>query len=371
MLDAWKISEEVLRPRATSADISGDSGIVCDNVRQLADAGFLGLGIAREFGGLEADDVTRHEYAEIVASSCGVTAFTQQQLQTGIKFITESDSNDLKASILPELARGTTLCGIAMSHLRRPGAPCVRAERADGGYIINGNIPWVTGWSMLDAFVLGAVIVDSNQQEPCGTGSDSGGSHLFAYIDCRKHRTNMVAGAPMPLVVMEASDTVEVRITDVFVSDDAVVSVRPAAELARTDMKAITAHAALPLGCARSSVRYIRELAATAGHDDLSGTALALSYELDHCRRQTLTWNCECLDHPEYAKYAVRARASAIVLAQRAAHAAITATGGKAHLKTSLPQRLLREAQFYTTAVQTVEIRSTTLDQLVSPLFGL
>jgi len=67
----------------------------------------------------------------------------------------------------------------------------------------------------------------------------------------------------------------------------------------------------------------------------------------------------------------VRARASAIVLAQRAAHAAITATGGKAHLKTSLPQRLLREAQFYTTAVQTVEIRSTTLDQLVSPLFGL
>ena len=88
---------------------------------------------------------------------------------------------------------------------------------------------------------------------------------------------------------------------------------------------------------------------------------------MDACRREALAWSGACADLPDYKEHALRVRATAIVLAVRAAHAAVTATGGSAHRLDSPPQRLLREAIFYTTTAQTADVRSATLDLLISP----
>ena len=354
---AWHLADEVFRPRAVEADRGGSPDLVEDNIRRLGEAGFFGLGIAREHGGLGADEVTRHEYAEILASACGVTAFTQQQLQTGIKFVVEAIHGPLQRELLPALAAGRLHCGIALSHLRRSGPPPVRAAQAAGGYRLDGVIPWITGWSLLDGFVLGAALDD--------------GDHLFVYIDVPAHQAALHPGSPLPLIVMAASDTVEVEVRDLFVPDAFVLRRQPAVCLRAADRRGLTTHTALPLGCARAGARHLRDLAQTPGRESLGETAVALTFEIDQCRREALTWNCDCADHPDYATYALRARAGAIVLAMRAAHAAVVATGGRAHLTTSAPQRLLREAQFYATAVQTPDVQAATLDQLVSPFFGL
>ena len=352
----WQIAEDFLRPQATEADRGDLCGPVADNIARLGAAGLFGLGIPAGYGGLDADEATRHEYAEILASACGVTAFTQQQLQTGIKLIVESDSAALKRDLLPTLASGRLCCGVALSHLRRAGPPSVRAVSVPGGWRISGDIPWITGWALLDGFALGAACED--------------GSHLFVYVEKAVHAAALAAGDPLPLIVMEASGTVEVRVSDLFVPDEYVLSRRPAEALRRSDRRSITAHAALPLGCARAGARHLRDLAQASGREVFSDTAFALTLEIDGCRREALTW-CDCVTHPEYDAHALRARATANVLALRAAHAAVVATGGRAHLKTSAPQRLLREAQFYSTAVQTPEVQAATLDQLVSPFFGL
>ena len=223
--------------------------------------------------------------------------------------------------------------------------------------MLNGIIPWITGWALLDGFALGAAL--------------EGGDHLFVYVDKEQPKASLTASAPLPLVVMAASDTVEVEVCDLFVPDEQVLARRPALALKAADEKTITAHAALPLGCARASARYLRELAAQPGRAVLGETAFALTLEIDGCRREALTWNCDCTAHPDYKTHALRARATANVLALRAAHATVIATGGRAHLVTSIPQRLLREAQFYGTAVQTPDVQASTLDQLISPFFGL
>lgn len=353
----WQIADEFLRPRANAADRGDIHGAVADNVRRLGEAGLFGLGIAPEYGGLGADEITRHEYAEILASACGVTAFTQQQLQTGIKLVAEADNEALKRELLPALAAGRLRCGVALSHLRRAGPPLVWAEKAAGGYTLNGLIPWITGWALLDGFVLGAAL--------------AGGDHLFVYVDRERHRASLTASAPLPLVVMAASDTVEVEARDLWIPDEQVLARRPGEALRRADENTITTHAALPLGCARGCARYLRELASQPGREALGQTAFALTLEIDGCRREALTWNCDCAAHPDYKTHALRARATANVLALRAAHATVIATGGRAHLVMSAPQRLLREAQFYGTAVQTPDVQASTLDQLISPFFGL
>ena len=353
---AWDLAETTFRPQATDADRGGVAGPVADNVRRLGEAGLFGLGIGRGYGGLGADAATRHEYGEILASACGVTAFTQQQLQTGIKFLVECGSTGLKRALLPGIAAGRRRCGIAMSHLRRSGPPSLRAERVADGYRMNGVIPWITGWGLLDGFVLGAACED--------------GDHLFAYVEKEPNQTAFRASEPLDLIVMAGSDTVEVQVEGLFVPDERVLRRQPSETLRQMDRASLTTHAALPLGCARAAIRCLRELAQAPGREGIADTAFALTMEADRCRRDVLTWNCDCVGHRDYETHALRARATAHVLSLRAAGAAVAAMGGRAHLVTSVPQRLLREAQFYFTAVQTPEVQAATLDGLVSPYFG-
>ena len=351
--EARRLADTVFRPHAEEADQGNIHGPVEANVRILADAGFFGLGIAAHFGGLAANETTRREFTELMASACGVTAFVQQQLHAGGGFVGGGRSDALKQELLPQFASGARLCGVAFSHLRRPGPPMLRAVPRPGGYLLNGSAPWVTGWSLLDNFILGASLPD--------------GSHLFCCLPKTGLTGTITAGPRIPLAVMNASDTVEVTFADVFLPDDLVLYERPADALRRSDFCSISGHVYLPLGCARGSVHYLHRLAEKRSNSEYAHIADTLTREIDACRHDAQLWNGTCADLPEYKERALRARATAIVLAVRAAHAAVTATGGSAHLLSQPPQRLLREAIFYTTTAQTSDVQSATLDLLISP----
>src|SRR5690606_34429102 len=64
----------------------------------------------------------------------------------------------LKEKYLPKMGNGEFLCGIGFSQLRRPGEPMLKAERVEGGYRLNGTVPWVTGHSFYHAFLIGAAL---------------------------------------------------------------------------------------------------------------------------------------------------------------------------------------------------------------------
>src|ERR671932_642873 len=101
---ARRLADEVFRPQAEAADQGAIDGLVGQNVRRLAEAGYFGLGIPTEFGGKGADDVTRREYTELMASACGVTAFVQQQLHSGGGFVGGGRSDELRREMLPQFA---------------------------------------------------------------------------------------------------------------------------------------------------------------------------------------------------------------------------------------------------------------------------
>ncbi len=353
LAQARRLADEQFRPNAERADQGDIRGQVGDNVRALARAGYFGLGIGTQHGGMGADEPTRREFTELMASACGVTAFVQQQMHAGGGFVGGGRSETLKAQMLPQFASGQTLCGVAFSHLRRSGPPMLRAEPVAGGYRLSGIAPWVTGWALLDSLILGASLPN--------------GDHLFAYVPKEGLAGTMTAGPRIPLAVMNASDTVEVTFADVVIPEDLALSVRGADALARGDFCGISGHVFLPLGCARGSIIYLRGLAEKRGSGVFAEAADALAREVDECRADALRWSGACADLPDYKEHALGARASAIVLATRTAHAAVTATGGAAHLLSQPPQRLLREAIFYTTTAQTRDVQSATMDLLLSP----
>ena len=352
--EARRLAADVFRPHAQQADQGDIHGQVETNVRMLAERGFFGLGVSPDYGGLGADEATRREYTEVMASACGVTAFVQQQLHAGGGFVGGGRSQALKAEKLPRFASGQELCGVAFSHLRRSGPPMVTAERTNGGYLVSGKAPWVTGWSLLDSFILGAVRLPEND-------------HIYFYVPKAGSENAIRPGPSIPLAVMNASDTVEVTLDNVFLPDDYVLYERPADALKRGDFCGITGHVFLPLGCARGSVFALNALAEQRHKDEFSQAAAEFQEEVDACRTEALEWSGACAEMPDYKGRALHARAEAITLATRAAHAVVTATGGGAHLLSNPAQRLLRESIFYTTTAQTADVQSATLDLLLSP----
>ena len=184
--EARRLADEVFRPQAEEADQGDITGQVGRNVRMLADAGYFGLGIAPEFGGLGADDATRREYTELMASACGVTAFVQQQLHAGGGFVGGGRSEGLKREKLPLFASGkrTVRGGRSRTCAVRGRRWCAR-NGSGAGSEVSGTAPWVTGWALLDSFILGATLPD--------------GAHLFAYIPKAGNEAALAAGPRIPL----------------------------------------------------------------------------------------------------------------------------------------------------------------------------
>ncbi|HEX5323938.1 MAG TPA: acyl-CoA dehydrogenase family protein [Capsulimonadaceae bacterium] len=334
---------------AEETDQGGPSNpLLRENIRLLADAGFYGAGIAGVFGGLALSEDARIACTITLAAACGVTAFTQQQLHSGGGFVGGARDDGLKLEILPQFAAGKVLCGVAFSHLRRPGPPAVRAQKVAGGYKINGEAPWVTGWSMLDAFVLGATAED--------------GQLLYFYVPIPPAKDSLQPSEPMRLSAMDASDTVRVTIQDLFAEDRFMLFTVEPDSMRRSDYCRITGHAWLPLGCAQGSVDLLRSMAESANRPNLRPIADKLAADIERYQTEALEWSAARADEPDYKQCALAARTGAIKVALRAAGAAIAATGGRAHLLTHPAQRRLREAGFYSTLALTPDVQTALLE---------
>ena len=344
--------------RAASVDTGGPMGeLIQDNIRRLASFGFFGAGIASQFGGLNLSEPERRDATERIAAACGATAFAQNQLHAGGGFVSGASDEQVKQELLPLLANGSLLCGVAFAHLRRPGTPLVTAMPLDdesGSFIINGSAPWISVWGLLDAFILGATI-------------ESTGEMLFCYIDRRsaEQAGSLEASEPMQLAVMTAADTISLKIRDLIVPAKYVLQRRDADYMKRSDFVGITSHVTLPLGCALGSAEYLTSLAPS--QPQANDAALRLNSEIADCRTQSIAWSGSRalgsgVDADSYKTNALRVRAEAINIALRAAETAIAASGGRAHLLTHPAQRRLREAGFYATMAMTSDTQTALME---------
>ncbi|MDR3708761.1 MAG: acyl-CoA/acyl-ACP dehydrogenase [Capsulimonadaceae bacterium] len=335
--------------RAEAVDVGGPGNALLEkNVRALAATGFYGARIPVEYGGLGLDSETNAECQELIASACGVTAFTQQQLHSGGHYVGQSANVDVKRDLLPKFSRGEVLCGIAFSHLRRPGPPLVRVERIADGVLVNGEAPWVTGWRFLDSFSLGAVAPD--------------GRIVYVYVSIPDHAKTLSVSEPIRVSTMDAGDTVRVFLRNVVIPEKYVLFEREPDFQTRADFNNIAGPVHLPLGCARGCARHLRLTGQQRKRPLFVEAADHFEAEVDLVRDLARSWSGDRAAEPEYKERALAARAGAIRLAMRASEACIAANSGAAHLLTNPAQRRHREASFYATVAQTPDIQATFIE---------
>jgi alkylation response protein AidB-like acyl-CoA dehydrogenase len=343
---ARAIAADVLVPRAEQSDQA--DGPPVDNLRALGAAGLLGLTTPARYGGQEAPLGVVRAYNETIAAACGVTSFIQLQHLSACKLVAGGENAAIKAARLPALAAGTILCGVAFSHLRRPGPPAVRAVPADDGWVLDGMAPWFTGWGAMQEVVLGGTLPDGR---------------LLYVLAPLVGSAGLSASDPLRLCAMNASGTVTLTCQGLHVGRERYLRTTTVAEMAAHDREAILDLTWQPFAVATASIALLRGLAPSRDMAALTAAADALEDELASLRADVDAW----LPRTAAADFPARAlalRAWSIELGVRAAHAAVAATGGGAIALTSAAQRRYREALVYTVLMQTHDVQTATLAHL-------
>lgn len=181
---------------------------------KLTAAGFHGIGIAEEYGGLGGDIVTQaifmREFARTAAGLgwiWGITAFS------GARAISLHGTEAQKRTFLPRMASGALRTAISFTEPGGGtdvlGAMKTSAEKADGGWIISGEKIWSTTADTADYLLLMA-------RSDRNVARRSDGLSLFFVPRASKGLTTV----PLDKLGMRALNSCSVHLDRVFVPDD-------------------------------------------------------------------------------------------------------------------------------------------------------
>lgn len=304
---ATRVADEVLWPNALATDRS--DAVPTENLDALAAAGLYGIFAPVEMGGLGADGDQVNAAIEVLAGACLTTTLVWVQ-HFGLLGSLLAPT-PLGEAWRADAAAGRRRGGIAFGGLL-PGPPLLRATPAagpggdDGGWVLDGEAPWVSGWGRIDTLHVAARGPDDTIVDLALDAAEAPG----------------LVAERARLAALDASATVHLTFSGLAVPADRAFGVRPydpAASLGRS----LRGNGSLALGVARRCCALI----GPSGLDD----------ELAACRAALDTADDDGM---------ADARAAASALAAKAATALVVRTGSRAVLVDEHAQRLYREAMF-------------------------
>lgn len=124
--------------------------------RRAGEAGFIGMTWPRAFGGQEASALERYVVVEeMLAAGAPCGAHWIADRQSGPQIL-KHGSERARREILPRIARGECAFGIGMSEPDSGSdlaAVRTRAEKVEGGWVINGTKVWTTNAHQVDYLI--------------------------------------------------------------------------------------------------------------------------------------------------------------------------------------------------------------------------
>lgn len=323
-------------------------------LRGLGDRSLLALRVPKVWGGKQVSEMTYRHFQQLVPRYSGALNFLQTQHQSAAGFFTNSDNEALKQQYLPYMSKGEILVGIGFSHLRRSGEPSMKAMVVEGGYQLEGTVPWVTGFGFFQDFIVGATLPDGRAIYGVvpfvETVQETGGAIAFS--------------EPLQMGAMSSTNTVTATLTHWFLPQERVVCVKPIGAIHENDQKNVLHHGFYALGCARAGLDIVEAAYQTKQLPFIKQAFDAL--EAEHMGCQSAMMQALPADFQTWEER-LKLRAWAINLAQRCASAAVTVSSGAANYRYHAAQRVYREALVFTVSGQTTAVMEATLAQLVVP----
>jgi alkylation response protein AidB-like acyl-CoA dehydrogenase len=348
--EAESYLRESVAPLASAMD--NDSETLRDALKGMGDRSLLALRVPKSWGGAGVSEETYRRFQQLVPRYSGALAFLQTQHQGAAEFLTNSDNEALKRQYLPYMGKGEVLVGVGFSQLRRKGDPLVKAIPVQGGYQLNGEVPWVTGFGFFQDFIVGAALAD--------------GRAIYGIVPFSETLQDdgsvITLTEPMELGAIASTNTVTATLTNWFLPKERIVFIKHPGAIHETDKKNVLHHGFFALGCARAGLDILEAAYHTKQLPFLRNAFESLYGELNRC--QTAMMQALPPDSQPWEER-LQLRAWAINLAVRCASAAVTVSSGAANYRYHTAQRVYREALVFTVSGQTTAVMEATLNTLI------
>ncbi len=210
---ARELATKKIAPRA--ADIDRSEEYPWDNVEVLTEAGYMGMTIPTEYGGLGLTYLDATLVVEEMAKVCGVTGRIVVEGNMGaIGAIMKYGSEEQK-----RLAAGLVLAGdkpaICITEPEAGSAAgdmTTRADRKGNDYVLNGRKHWITGGGVSKLHLIFARVFDGGVEQGIG-----------GFIAVRGESDGLVIGTREPAMGLRGIPETEILFQDLELPADRLI----------------------------------------------------------------------------------------------------------------------------------------------------
>ena len=273
---------------------------------------------------------------------CGATGFMMWcQAVCGL-YMQQSGNPALNGAALMAHVRGDTLGGTALSNPMKSYAQIesllLKATPVEGGYIVNGSLPWVSNLGPDHACGAIAAVVN---------GDEHIGREVMFLLRCNAPGVELRECPSFS--AMEGTGTYALRLKDHFIGADDVIADAAKPFIARIRAAFVMLQCGMAVGVTQGAIDSIWEVEAQLGHVNqfLEDRPDALQAELDALTARVMKL-AETPFNPsvEFFIDVLDARAHGAELSLRAAQSALLHQGARGYLMSSAVQRRVRESHF-------------------------
>ena len=328
-------------PLAELADDIDRRGIYPKGILQrLGELGALKAHLAQ--GSRPADFGAAIRAITEVSRVCGATGFMVWCHNVCGVYMEQSGNPALMGPALSEHAAGHTLGATGMSNPMKTFAGIetllLKARAVDGGYLVNGTLPWVSNLGPDHYFGAVAVVETDAGEAP---------REVMFVVHCDARGVEL-RDCPS-FSAMEGTNTYAVRLTDHFIGVDQLIAdpVRPF--IGRIRAAFVLLQCGMGLGVAQGAIDSMWDVERQLGHvnEFLEDRPDDLQAELDALTERTLRLaKTPYANDTEFLIDVLDARAHASELSLRAAQSALLHQGARGYLMSSAVQRRVRESHF-------------------------
>ena len=353
-----RFADEQIAPLAAKADV--EDWFPRDELwTQMGELGLHGITVEEEFGGLGLgylEHVIAVEEVSRASAAIGLSYGAHSNLC--VNQIRRWGNAEQKAKYLPKLISGEHVGSLAMSEAGA-GSDVVsmklKAERVQGGYVLNGTKFWITNATCADTLVVYAK-----------TSPEAGSRGITAFL-IEKDMPGFAIGQKIDKVGMRGSPTAELVFTDCEVSEEQVMGPENGGVgvlMSGLDYERVVL-AGLQLGimqaCLDTVIPYVRErkqFGKPIGSFQLMQAKVADMYVMLQSARSYVYNVAKACDAGQTTRFDA---AGAILLASenavKVAGEAIQALGGAGYTKDWPVERYWRDAKLLDIGAGTNEIR--------------
>jgi hypothetical protein len=352
------VVEEMLVAKVQDIDLKGEYPTAI--LHQLGAANAYAHAVDPEFRGTGLGLKAAIQSIEEVSKACLSTGFMAWCQIACTWYLQNTENQTLAATLLPDVATGKKLAGTGLSNPMKHFADIEKialvAEPVEGGFRVNGLLPWVSNLGPGHVFGVAAKIAHSDEYMMAVVSDDLEGMTLR----CNAH-----------FIALEGTGTFSCVFRDVFVPDSMVLAAPCETYVQRIRPGFILTQVGMGLGLVHSCVELMQRSNQRLGHVNrfLDDQAEDIAADLSMARDRTYALAdrldaCDGIIDDQLLREVIQARIAGSELSLKAAQATMLHAGARAYIHGSAPERKLREAYF-------VAIVTPALKHLKKMLFAM